>query len=237
MISAIAARKAAQAKLPPNLQPQPEVDSNESKSSSPAPAKRKRPSEISNPHPKNKKKKLNNKPPSTIKKTRYFQEPDPIARQDDIILIESDDDEEDEEEPDVLEPAATGRAWSPSGPVNSDDEEAEGSTPNGPRTISTYCPVPHQNLFTLEQEEIAALGLPSCSGCKAVLIPLADEDTIALLGTYTITVIHGSVSLLGARLETSQPQQHHRVFAPRSSPIPVLKASSSGKPIAAKGLE
>ncbi|KAK1217414.1 Polynucleotide 5'-hydroxyl-kinase grc3 [Marasmius sp. AFHP31] len=233
MISAIAARKAAQAKLPASPLPQPASESNDSKSPSPVPPKRKRVSDAAIPHPK-KKKKSSNKPPSAMKTTRYFQESDPITRQGDIILIESDQEDEDEDGMGALASAPVGtRAWSPSGPVIDDSEEGGSGSrqelQSGPKILSSYSPVLNQNLFPLEQDEIVALGLLSSSGCKAVLVVLGEDETIALLGTCTLTVIRGSVSLLGATLEPCQPRQHHRIFAPRSSPIPVLKASS-GKP-------
>ncbi|KAF9265597.1 hypothetical protein L218DRAFT_997541 [Marasmius fiardii PR-910] len=233
MISAIAARKAAQAKAPAPPPQQPTADSHDSKSSSPIPPKRKRKSDAASPNPKRKKKSNSSKkPPSSIKKTRYFQESGPVVHQDDIILIESDQEEEDDEREEVVGGTSTeARAWSPSVPamnMSDDDDEPETTPPpEGPRVISTYHPVPNQNLFTLNIEEITSLGLPTPSSCKAALISLSDGETIGLLGAYSFSVIYGSISLLGATVVASQPFQHHRVFAPRSSPIPVIRALSS----------
>ncbi|KAG7092694.1 hypothetical protein E1B28_009025 [Marasmius oreades] len=229
MISAIAARKAAQAKVPAFPQ-QPAPDPRDSRSSSPTPPKRKRKSDAAIPNPKKKKKSdSSKKPPTSVKKTRYFHEIDPIARQDDIILIESDQEEDDGKEDLVVRTSARGRAWSPSAPaMDITDDEQDHETllpgPEEPQVISTYHPVLNQNLFSLDKEETTSLGLPAASSSKAVLVSLSDGETIALLGTYNVSVLQGSISLLGATVLPCQPCQYHPVFAPRSSPIPVMKA-------------
>lgn len=45
------------------------------------------------------------------------------------------------------------------------------------------------------------------------------------MGTVSLTVLHGSVDLLGTRLTVSS--RAHPIFAPRSAPLPVLSCLAS----------
>ncbi|KIJ60990.1 hypothetical protein HYDPIDRAFT_97607 [Hydnomerulius pinastri MD-312] len=129
------------------------------------------------------------------------------------------------------------RAWSPSRPMaDSSDEEEPGPSRVGdlknaaplahqtplkaePTTLSTFCPVLDRNLYLLSESESA----PNEKGAILVLHP---NESVTLLGTYTICVLQGYISLLGVTLSPSDTK--HRVFAPRSSPLPVLSWVAAG---------
>ncbi|PPQ88876.1 hypothetical protein CVT25_009111 [Psilocybe cyanescens] len=140
---------------------------------------------------------------------------------------------------------STKRAWSPSQPVedSSDDESVDGDdesanpldvsslfpylsrslrtpgqTPNDNNVLSTFEPALDQNMFILTEDECHLLGL---SG-KATLIALDVDDSICVLGICVLVVLHGSISLCGATISGSSAK--HRVYAPRSGPLPVIRA-------------
>lgn len=130
------------------------------------------------------------------------------------------------------------KAWSPSRPIlDSSDEVEDVSESEQPLSdpsqflhhvrplpneeldvLSTYQPVHGQNMFRLSIEEGSALGL---SG-PAVILALSPSATVSFVGTYRLRVLRGSISLLGTIIRSSRVL--HYVFAPRSSPIPVIKA-------------
>ena len=135
------------------------------------------------------------------------------------------------------EPTLRGRAkaYSPSRPVmdSSDDASDTSEQPltdlsqlfsynhpltNEPQILSTYRPVHGQNLFQLSLDEGLALGL---SG-PAVALVLSPSATVSFVGAYRLRVLRGSISLLGTVIQPSRVL--HPVFAPRSSPIPVIEA-------------
>ena len=87
-----------------------------------------------------------------------------------------------------------------------------------PQILSTFRPIHGQNLFRLSLDEGSALGL---SG-PAVTLVLSLSATVSFVGAYRLRVLRGSMSLLGTILPPSRVL--HRVFAPRSSPIPVIEA-------------
>jgi polynucleotide 5'-hydroxyl-kinase GRC3/NOL9 len=82
----------------------------------------------------------------------------------------------------------------------------------------TYQPSSDRNMFQLSLDEGSSLGL----GGPAVALVLFPSATVSLVGTYRLRVLHGSVSLLGAIVRPSQVV--HQVFAPSSSPIPIVQA-------------
>ncbi|KAN0140099.1 hypothetical protein V8E53_001995 [Lactarius tabidus] len=82
----------------------------------------------------------------------------------------------------------------------------------------TYQPSSDRNMFQLSLDEGSSLGL----GGPAVALVLFPSATVSLVGTYRLRVLHGSVSLLGAIVRPSQIV--HQVFAPSSSPIPIVQA-------------
>jgi polynucleotide 5'-hydroxyl-kinase GRC3/NOL9 len=87
-----------------------------------------------------------------------------------------------------------------------------------PQILSTYRPIHGQNLFRLSLDEGSALGL---SG-PAIILVLSPSATVSFVGAYRLRVLRGSISLLGTIIPPSRVL--HRVFAPRSSPIPVIEA-------------
>ena len=87
-----------------------------------------------------------------------------------------------------------------------------------PQILSTYRPIHGQNLFQLSLDEGSALGL---SG-HAITLILSPSATLSFVGTYRLRILRGFISLLGTIIPPSQVLHH--VFAPRSSPIPVIEA-------------
>lgn len=85
--------------------------------------------------------------------------------------------------------------------------------------LSTFRSVPDENTFPLSCSEYEALGI---SGERAVILVLSPCETLALLGAYSFIVLRGSVTINGVTLHPSKIS--HRVFAPRSTPIPILEA-------------
>ncbi|KAF9224506.1 hypothetical protein BS17DRAFT_703140 [Gyrodon lividus] len=132
------------------------------------------------------------------------------------------------------------RAWSPSRPAadSGSDEDEPGSsgvvglvsaTPFVQSTsrkfeyvtLSTFHPVPERNVYPVPKSEYTA-------NEKAIILLLHPDESVAFLGAYTLRVLQGSVSLLGVTLSPSDTK--HRVFAPRSSPLPVLSWAAAHHP-------
>lgn len=90
-----------------------------------------------------------------------------------------------------------------------------------PSQLSTFRPTRDLNVYELSADEASAMGLQNATSA----ISIDREETLALLGTYALTVLKGSVSILGVTLSASK--EAHRVFAPRSAPIPILRCASS----------
>lgn len=145
------------------------------------------------------------------------------------------------------------RAWSPSEPLrDSSDEDDEdeamgediiqgvlpvapvaGPSKLAPKALSTFHPVLDQNMFFLTPDDARTLQLSNTADeSRGTLLILRPPDTLALLGTYRLIVLQGAVSLMGSVLAASPTS--HRVFAPRSSPIPVLQSTvyrGDGRPL------
>ncbi|KAJ7066642.1 hypothetical protein C8F01DRAFT_712278 [Mycena amicta] len=224
MLSAFAARSAAQVTVetpvPPASSPNPNP--------SPSPPKPNSKRKLSNQTP-NSSRKRKKKREAETKKPRYFE--DVLDESTDIIIVDSEDEEE------LLSMTVAGkRSYSPSAPVNDSSEEEldeildvpippASFQPRLPQNLSTFSPEPDTNTFHLLPEELALLNL---SVDCATLISLRPGSTMALVGVYSLSVLRGAVSIYGARLHSSTTP--HRVFAPRSAPIPiieVLNASST----------
>lgn len=141
------------------------------------------------------------------------------------------------------------RQWSPSRPVNSSssssssdvDHLADASAfppvaaprPKEDATIlSTFSPVHEQNIFEITPQESNSLfGSSSCSlSTNAVLVVLRPRDALCLLGIYQLNVLKGSVSIDGTFLTPSQ--ESHHIFAPRSSPLPIIRHRFVDKAVA-----
>jgi polynucleotide 5'-hydroxyl-kinase GRC3/NOL9 len=170
--------------------------------------------------------------------------------QDDVIILENSDDDSDmstsldqdnpasalvRPEPSTVPVRrAEMKAWSPSRPVvDSSDDASDTSeqpstdffssynrplTSEEPEVLSTYHPIHEQNIFRLSLNEGSALGLNG-PALALVLSPLA---TVSFVGTYRLRVLRGSISILGTTVVASHVL--HPVFAPRSSPVPVIQA-------------
>ena len=151
--------------------------------------------------------------------------------------------------PQPSDKAAGKRAWSPSQPLaessdEEDDDDAEAAVdvaslfPRLPHSLwqseidqdegqilTSFDARPGHNLFDLTDEECRQLGLSS----KTTVVALGDDDTLALLGTCTLAVLHGSINMFGMNLLASL--KFYPIYAPRSAPLPVLrpamKASST----------
>ena len=117
-------------------------------------------------------------------------------------------------------PPTSTREWSPSRPNDSEDLALQ-TKPECPATISNFTPVISQNIFLLTHDNISSLGF---QGESAVLLTINPDESLALLGVYRVAVLQGAISLCGVTLRPSLTQ--HRVFAPRSSPIPVISWAS-----------
>jgi polynucleotide 5'-hydroxyl-kinase GRC3/NOL9 len=88
------------------------------------------------------------------------------------------------------------------------------------RLLSTLEPSPDQNMFFLTAEEQSTLNLSE----RATIIALNAQDSLCLLGTCNLTILHGSITLCGITLLASSTK--HPIYAPRSSPLPIIKPSS-----------
>lgn len=165
---------------------------------------------------------------------------DEFRGQDDVIVL-GDDKDSDSEEIEVEIPSIkenkSKRNYSPSRPIlddSSEEEEEEGGkqhtvvSSGNPiqehSLLTTVVPVEGQSLFYLTAEEVSTLTASLPSSHSATLIALKPSNTLTLLGIYTLTVIRGSVEVAGAVLRQGSQQN---VFAPRSSPLPCIRALST----------
>ncbi|KAM6499009.1 hypothetical protein JOM56_006957 [Amanita muscaria] len=234
MLSAIAARKAAQAAHPTvqNADPIPEVSAMEQSSESEEEnvrdsVKRRSPPSRLVGHGRNKKHKN-----ARTSSPRYFAaKRDAFQNQADVVIIESD--EENASNPTSTDASSSAedrlpmeRPWSPSVPLHDEDEEPTKDEPQTPippiQTLTTFKPAPNRNVFHLSPAQLQEANLSPALGA---LLVLSIAETICIAGTYQLTVLQGTVSLLGANLSASTTT--HRVFAPKSSPLPVIEALSS----------
>ena len=165
---------------------------------------------------------------------------DPVDDSTSRIQFSSETDSSSEEEMDIemdippsvgfssISVTKPGRAWSPSRPmpVSSDEEPGPSSsfdpasfrTPSKsikpePLPLSTFHPVLNLNVYPASKNEYA-------TSDKACILVFQPNETLALVGTYSFCVLQGGLSLLGVTLSPSNTK--HVVFAPRSSPIPIL---------------
>jgi polynucleotide 5'-hydroxyl-kinase GRC3/NOL9 len=171
-----------------------------------------------------------------------------VSKEENAVSLDYSDDDSnmsmtlDQEEPTPVGPSLRERmTYSPSRPVvplaDSSDYASDASESEQPVTdlsqlfpynrpfpieephiLSTYRPIHGQNLFRLSLDEGSALGL---SG-PAITLVLSPSATVSFVGAYRLRILRGSISLLGTIIPPSRFL--HRVFAPRSSPIPVIEA-------------
>ncbi|KAG6841808.1 hypothetical protein C0991_006692 [Blastosporella zonata] len=204
MLSAIAARKAAQAALqeldPPDNTPTASPQTVEDIASPVIKPLSKRKSSTQNLNPTKRKKKEKRTP---AKAPRYFAEEDSFKTQDDVIVINSDEEALSEDLP-TPDPTMSRGRWSPSIPLNdSSDEEVDvisfktvpsavatlNTEPSTSDVLSTFQPIHGQNTFFLDAAEVSALHTEGDSLHHATVIALRPDETICLLGTYAFTVL------------------------------------------------
>lgn len=241
MISAIAARKAAQAAQQKTRQPTPP------QGNSPLSKRKSSPQSTSTSTFSKRQKRAAHKQSDNL--TPSFG----VSK---VIVIDSDDSDNDnstniaveahgiskesgEGNEVALPPHLTARPWSPSVPLHdlsSEDEEADvsdlidlpprlrsGEKVKSGTILSTFSPTPGKNVFFLSTVELKELGLDLKE--KGTLVALDEGDRLCLLGTCRVTVLGGSISVNGVVLRPSI--NPHNIFAPRSSPLPVVEYDSS----------
>lgn len=244
MLSAVAARKAALAAK--GQVDEPAVASGSQTPSPAAPkngtSKRKSAAQKSRSEAK-KPRKVNGaqKPKSKAKEDTRAR--DEFTDQTDMIVMEVSDDEDSDPalsmyDEDPAQELSARRAWSPSQPVeDSSDEDSPGREPQdisslfpgssnsqtrvdddtGP--LSTFEPLVDENVFFLTESELSLLGLSE----PTTLVVLNSDDSLCLLGTCKLAVLLGSLTVSGTVLTSSRTI--HAIFAPRSSPLPILTAT------------
>ena len=214
MLSAFAARKATQTSRETSATTEPRQESS-SPASAPKPptSKRKQPEQgIGAPR-----KKTRRNQEKHSKAARYFEQ----VTQNDVVASES-------------ETELPTRRWSPSIPIldSSEDEQDEVAeeplASSSKSKIFTFQPILDANIFYLSFEEQQALRLPSPE-ISACLLSLQPNEQVGFLGVYAFAVARGSISIAGVQLLPSQ--KLHRVFAPKSSPLPVLIAQGAASTI------
>ncbi|EGO04216.1 hypothetical protein SERLA73DRAFT_118483 [Serpula lacrymans var. lacrymans S7.3] len=192
---------------------------------------------------KSKRKKVKHREgPAVTRPARYFTAEDEFSGQKDVVMVDVDDDEDDEEESGAgdEEGPQRKRAWSPSVPLadssdDDDDEHGEDDALLVPAAnqkqeravLSTFSPLAGMNAFAITPDEVLALRLSHTSEGHAMALVVEQGETLALVGAYMLSVIHGSASLSGLTLRPSHVA--HRVFAPRSSPVPVLQCAQASE--------
>lgn len=116
------------------------------------------------------------------------------------------------------------RAWSPGQPRldSSGDEFDSGlavdtgqlrSRDSSYRSVQKFSFVPQENKNVFRAVVV--------NGVIGTLLVLKEEETTAVLGVYALTLLRGSLSILGTSLYTPSS---HMVFAPKCSPVPILTA-------------
>lgn len=256
MLSAIAARKAAQAAqlaakyqaLKTTNKPDDEANDNEEPEEKRAnivrrPESKRKPSINANDI---RNKKGRKKQRTAHPQTRYF-----ATEASDHIIIDDEEDgqdassstsEGDDFTRHVHKPPHA-QPWSPSRPpLDSSDEEeqeeeeqeefVEGTSgydlevppslpplDNGYPSLQTltFTPVLGQNVFHLSGD-----GSGPLEGRRGTILALGMEETLALQGVYSMTVLRGVVSVMGSEIQASSSS--HRIFAPKCSPMPIIKA-------------
>lgn len=148
-----------------------------------------------------------------------------------------------------------------------EEQEAEAATtPPRPPCLSSFRPKKSQNYWPLTSTQLKALihelhpffppskvsprrtttttttTAPHLS--PAALVRLKSGETLALAGTYALTVIEGALELCGVTLYApSHPlapnpvYESHKIYAPLSSPIPILECAPSSAAQLAPSLE
>jgi len=247
MLSAIAARKARL-----NIPSQQETSKKRKSSQNPSRRRNSRPADINSPAkrarkntPKSHAGKNHDATTTVAQVSKSF-----TSREEDTISLDYSDDDSDmsitleqedsssiqHEHPPERTRLEHTKAWSPSRlAVDSSDDASDASeqpladlsqlfpynrplTSEEPEILSTFRPTLEQNMFLLSLDEGSALGL---SG-PAIALILSPSAAVSFVGAYRLRVLRGSISLLGTTIQPSQVLHH--VFAPWSSPLPVIEA-------------
>jgi polynucleotide 5'-hydroxyl-kinase GRC3/NOL9 len=90
--------------------------------------------------------------------------------------------------------------------------------------LSNFEPAAGQNIFIISGEECSSLGVTG----PGTLVCLTADDTLCLLGNFRLTVLWGLLDLFGNVLTASKTA--HRVYAPRCSPLPIIKSGQGQNP-------
>ena len=240
MLSAIAARKASQAAnlLETSGTPLEFVEPVQSLLSSNPSSKRKPSSQKTQNRLKRKKKGKERE--KQVKERRYFQQSQQeiFELQDDVIAIDSSDEQEDDSMSE--DEGSCGVSFDSSyeekaedGGSREDSEDvvmvnrASTSQPladSNRDILSSFQSTLNRNMFFLASDQVHNLRIPSSSDGPGTVLALEHEETLCFLGAYTFCVLQGSISLCGVTIAASR--RAHRVFAPRSSPLPVLEGVS-----------
>ncbi|KAF8590302.1 hypothetical protein K439DRAFT_1330498 [Ramaria rubella] len=87
----------------------------------------------------------------------------------------------------------------------------------------TFVPRLDTNTFQLTKDELRSLQLPpETIDSSGTLILLPIGESLTFVGTASVTLLHGTINLLGTPLRPSL--RCHRVYSPRSSPLASLEA-------------
>ncbi|KAF8709245.1 mRNA cleavage and polyadenylation factor CLP1 P-loop, partial [Rhizoctonia solani] len=130
------------------------------------------------------------------------------------------------------------RPYSPSRPFNSSEEEVITNAPTPEKTGTIYTsqqaaelglPVrPNKNIPTITEKKNCFTLIPddvdSVVGRRSAtkIVLLNQGESLLFVGTMELTLLQGHIQLLGTTLSPSKTS--HKIFAPRSHPIPVLDA-------------
>ncbi|KAI0337542.1 hypothetical protein BDW22DRAFT_866481 [Trametopsis cervina] len=143
---------------------------------------------------------------------RYFAQPSSFEDQDDSVASDDDEAISDSSDGDIWE-AVEDRQATPSQVISS--------------TLSTWRPVQGQTLLHLTEEDSHALQIST--GIPARVFLLRKDERLTLVGVYRLTVVHGSVALAGTTLTAKA--ESHEVYAPWSSPLPVIECLPGGQTV------
>ncbi|KAG8747454.1 Polynucleotide 5'-hydroxyl-kinase grc3 [Ceratobasidium sp. 414] len=94
-----------------------------------------------------------------------------------------------------------------------------------------FNPVDRQSLISLSAEETFSIAGQSVAACLLVMQP---GESLVFVGTMYFVLLQGRVELMGVPLLPSKVP--HRVFAPRSHPIPVVSVPPAQETVPARGL-
>ncbi|OCF57102.1 hypothetical protein L486_05961 [Kwoniella mangroviensis CBS 10435] len=97
----------------------------------------------------------------------------------------------------------------------------------GVDNTSKFAALENVNIYKVSKDDLRLAGLKDDYAGDGMIISLAKEETLIIAGTYTLTLLSGSISISSCTLQcdgTSYP-----VFAPISHPIPVISPVSAKK--------